>query len=199
MVASALDLSSSATIRRRRLPSDQVPWLVLGMALFRNEPISEVARRLNICAQGLASDSLLARSGVSQARQRLGAEPLQCLFRQTGECWGKERYPGDDWHGLQVLAADGAVLRTPDIPALREHFGSGNTRTDRQTPFPMMRLVALMNVRSHVMLDAQLSPYRRSEIRLADAFIDRIPDRSITLLDKGFWSADLLLRLAGGG
>ena len=198
-VASALALSSSATIRRRRLPSDQVLWLVLGMALFRNEPISEVARRLNICAQGLASDSLLARSGVSQARQRLGAEPLQCLFRQTGECWGKERYPGDDWHGLQVLAADGAVLRTPDTPALREHFGSGNTSTDRQTPFPMMRLVALMNVRSHVMLDAQLSPYRRSEIRLADEFIDRIPDRSITLLDKGFWSADLLLRLAGGG
>lgn len=198
-VASALDLSSSATIRRRRLPSDQVLWLVLGMALFRNEPISEVARRLNLCAQGLASDSLLARSGVSQARQRLGAEPLQCLFRQTGDCWGKERYPGDDWHGLQVLAADGAVLRTPDTPALREHFGSGNTSTDRQTPFPMMRLVALMNVRSHVMLDAQLSPYRRSEIRLADEFIDRIPDRSITLLDKGFWSADLLLRLAGGG
>lgn len=32
----------------------------------------------------------------------------------------------------------------------------------------MMRLVALMNVRSHVLLDAQLSPYRRSEMRLAD-------------------------------
>lgn len=185
-VASALDLSSSATIRRRRLPSDQVLWLVLGMALFRNEPISEVARRLNICAQGLASDSLLARSGVSQARQRLGAE-LQWLFRQTGECWGKERYPGDDWHGLPVLAADGAVLRTPDTPALREHFGSGNTSTDRQTPFPMMRLVALMNVRSHVMLDAQPSPYRRSEIRLADEFRDiksSLQHNAVTLRSK---------------
>jgi hypothetical protein len=169
------------------LPSDQVLWLVLGMALFRNEPISEVARRLNICAQGLASDSLLARSGVSQARQRLGAEPLQWLFRQTGECWGKERYPGDDWHGLPVLAADGAVLRTPDTPALREHFGSGNTSTDRQTPFPMMRLVALMNVRSHVMLDAQPSPYRRSEIRLADEFRDiksSLQHNAVTLRSK---------------
>lgn len=55
-VASALDLSSQATIRRRRLPADQVLWLVLGMALFREEPVHEVARRLNICAQGLASD-----------------------------------------------------------------------------------------------------------------------------------------------
>ncbi|GLS25854.1 hypothetical protein GCM10007877_15680 [Marinibactrum halimedae] len=53
-------------IRRRRLPSDQV--LVLGMAIFREEPVHEVARRLNICAKGLASDSLLARSGISHAR-----------------------------------------------------------------------------------------------------------------------------------
>lgn len=169
------------------------------MALFRNEPVSEVARRLNICAQGLANHSLLARSGVSRARQRLGADPVQWLFRQTGAKWGLERYPQDDWQGLQVLAMDGAVLRTPDTAELRAHFGSGNTGTDRQTPYPMMRLVALMNVRSHVLVDAQLSPYRRSEIRLADDFVAGIPDHSITLLDKGFWSADLLLRLSAHG
>ncbi|MGI9281539.1 MAG: transposase domain-containing protein, partial [Endozoicomonas sp.] len=50
-VESALTLLSKATIRRRRLPEDQVLWLVLGMALFRNEPIEEVARRLNICSE----------------------------------------------------------------------------------------------------------------------------------------------------
>ncbi|WP_271408194.1 IS4 family transposase [Pseudomonas sp. Q1-7] len=198
-VASALELSAQATIRRRRLPSDQVLWLVLGMALFRDEPVHEVARRLNICAQGLASDHLLARSGVTEARKRLGADPVEWLFRQTGQQWGCERYDGDSWQGLQVLAVDGALLRTPDTPELREHFGSGNTATDRQTPFPMLRLVALMNVRSHLILDAQLSPYRRSEMRLADAFVQQIPDHSVTLFDKGFWSADLLLGLNKGG
>lgn len=198
-IESALHLSSQATIRRRRLPSEQVLWLVMGMALFRNEPVGEVARRLNICAQGLANDALLARSGISEARQRLGADPVEWLFKRTGQHWGLERYPEDDWHGLQVLAVDGALLRTPDTPELREHFGSGNTSTNRQTPFPMMRLVALMNVRSHVILDAQLSPYRRSELRLADDFLARIPDHSITLFDKGFWGADFLLRLASQG
>ena len=197
-VESALHLADKATIRRRRLPSDQVLWLVLGMALSRNEPVAEVARRLNICARGLATDHLLAPSGVSQARQRLGGAPVEWLFRQTGATWGAERYPGDDWHALQVLAVDGAVLRTPDTPALRDHFGSGNTSTDRQTPYPMMRVAALMNVRSHVVLDAQLSPYRRSEMRLAETFIDRIPDHTVTLFDKGFWGADLLLRVAAG-
>ena len=63
----------------------------------------------------------------------------------------------------------------------------------------MMRLVALMNVRSHLILDAQLSPYRRSEMRLADEFLQQIPDHSVTLFDKGFWSADLMLSLSGAG
>jgi hypothetical protein len=198
-VASALDLSTQASIRRRRLPADQVLWLVLGMALFRDEPVHEVARRLNICAQGLATDHLLARSGVTEARKRLGADPVEWLFRKTGTQWGGERYSDDAWHDLQVFAVDGALLRTQDTPELREHFGSGNTSTDRQTPFPMMRLVALMNVRSHLILDAQLSPYRRSEMRLADEFLQQIPDHSVTLFDKGFWSADLMLTLSNVG
>lgn len=198
-VESALELSSKATIRRRRLPSEQVLWLVIGMALFRNEPVNEVARRLNICANGLANEDLLARSGLSEARQRLGEEPLEWLFKRTGRHWGRERYPQDDWHGLQVLAVDGALFRTPDTPELREHFGSGNTSNERQTPFPMMRLVALMNVRSHIILDAQLSPYRRSEMRLADGFTAQIPDHSVTLFDKGFWGADFLISLMTSG
>ena len=146
-VEEALSLTGQATIRRRRLPSDHVLWLVVGMALFRGEPVQEVARRLNISADGLASDALLAKSGVSKARQRLGDEPLQHLFSQSAKTWGQERLPADDWQGLQVFAIDGALFRTPETPELREHFGSGNTSTERQTPHPMLRLVALMNVR----------------------------------------------------
>ena len=86
------------------------------MALFRNEPIQEVARRLNICSEGLASESLIAKSGISAARQRLGADPLQWLFQRTGEHWANERFEGDDWQGLQVFAVDGVLFRTPDTP-----------------------------------------------------------------------------------
>ena len=71
-IESALRLSSKATIRCRRLPSEQVLWSVLGMALFCDEPVHEVARRSNVCTEGLASDSLLARSGITEARKRLG-------------------------------------------------------------------------------------------------------------------------------
>ncbi len=78
---------------------------------------------------------------------------------------------------------------------LREHFGSGNTSSNRQTPYPVLRLVALMNARSHIIANAAISPYRKGEIPLAKDFIESIPSHSVTLLDKGFFSADLLLSI----
>ncbi len=198
-VESSLSLSSHATIRRRRLPQDMVLWLVVGMAMFRNEPVNEVARRLNISADGLANDQLLARSGLSQARQRLGAEPMAWLFKQSASVWGHQRYPEDDWLGLQLFAVDGAVFRTQDTPELRDHFGSGNTSSERQTPYPMLRLVALMNLRSHIIVDAAITPYRNNEMPSARTLLNSLPDHSITLLDKGFFSAELLLDISEKG
>lgn len=195
----AAKLSSKAAIRRRRLPSEQVMWLVLGMAFFRNKPIAEVARSLNISADGLANEQMLAKSAVTQARQRLGSQPMKWLFQHSAQRWGKERYPQDEWQGLQVFAVDGALFRTPESVELREHFGSGNTINRRQTPFPMLRCVALMSLRSHVIVDASISPYRRGEIPLAMPFLEKLPDNSVTLLDKGFYSADLLLSLSESG
>lgn len=68
-----LTLSAHATVRRRRLPGDMVIWMVVAMAFFRNEPITDVVRRLNLSADGEAGINLLARSAVTQARQRVGA------------------------------------------------------------------------------------------------------------------------------
>ncbi|MBO2672840.1 IS4 family transposase [Shewanella indica] len=198
-IAKAVTLSDKATIRRRRLPSDMVLWLIVGMAFFRNEPIAEVARRMNVCAEGLANEELLAKSALTQARQRLGKAAPEWLFRQCSHRWGLERYPEDTWQGLQVFAVDGALFRTADTPELRDHFGSGNTSSDRQTPHPVLRVVTMMNVRSHVIVDAAISPYRRGEIPLAMPFIDSLPDNSVTLLDKGFYGAGLLLSLQNSG
>lgn len=155
-IESALALMNQASIRRRRLPSDMVLWLVIGMAFFRNEPIDEVVRRLNICAEGLANEVLLAKSGITKARERLGEQLLAWLFQQCATLWGTERYPDDSWHVLRVFAVDGALFRTQESEALRAHFGSGNTASDCQTPYPMLRLVAVMNTRSHVILNAAI-------------------------------------------
>lgn len=125
----------------------------------------------------------------------MGAAPVEWLFRQTAQTWGAERYLKDDWHGLQLFAIDGAQFRTPDEPELREYYGSANTSTERQSAYSVMRLVALMNLGSHILLNAVTAPYRQSETVLALSMLATIPDNSITLFDKLFYSADLLLTL----
>lgn len=95
-------------------------------------------------------------------------------------------------------AADGALFRTQGTPELREHFGSGNTSTNRQTTYPMLRLVTLMDTRSHILANAAISPYRKGEMSLAGEFVAAVPDNSIALFDKGFFSADLLLSIQTG-
>ncbi len=127
----AATLSEKATIRRR-LPSDMVLWLVVGMAFFRNEPISEVARRLNICAEGLANDALLADSALSQARQRLGKQPLEWLFKQCADVWG----------GNVILKTIGTVYRS--LPSMGPCSGpriclSSERISARVTPQPTGR------------------------------------------------------------
>lgn len=75
-----LTLSAHATVRRRRLPGGT--WL---SGWWCNEPITDVVRRLNLSADGEAGMNLLARSAVTQARQRVGAAPVEWLFRQTAQ------------------------------------------------------------------------------------------------------------------
>jgi hypothetical protein len=44
----ALEATGTATMRRRRLPAEQVIWLVLGMALYRGRPIDELVERVDL-------------------------------------------------------------------------------------------------------------------------------------------------------
>ncbi len=78
-VEAALALTGTATIRRRRLPAEQVIWLVIGMALFRNLSIDEVVRELDLALPHV-DGSEVAPSAVAQARDRLGPDPVRWLF-----------------------------------------------------------------------------------------------------------------------
>ena len=84
-VEQALQATGTATLRRRRLPADQVVWLVIAMALFRNRSIVEIVDKLDLALPG--QSSLLAKSAIPKARDRLGAEPLEWLFERCAQEW----------------------------------------------------------------------------------------------------------------
>ena len=162
-VMEALAATGTATVRRRRFPAEQVVWLVLGMALFRDIAIVDVVKYLVLALPGSGTRAL-AGSAVAQARARLGASPLRWLFEKCAEAWAKASADRLRWRGLAVYGVDGTTVRVPDSPENRAKFGSQDAGGGRGiSGYPLVRVVTLMALRSHLLLAVRFGPYRASE------------------------------------
>jgi hypothetical protein len=84
-IEEALASTGTATLRRRRLPAEQTVWLLLGMAVMRDLPITMVAQKLDVVLPASDGSRTVASSALTQARTRLGAEPMEWLFLRTAE------------------------------------------------------------------------------------------------------------------
>ena len=195
----ALEATGVATIRKRRLPAEQVVWVVLGMALFRDRPISSVVADLDLSLPG-SSGRVASKSAIAQARARLGSEPLKWIFEACAAKWATAAAAERDWRGLAVYGVDGTSIRVPDSPESRAAFGGQTGRKKTESGYPLARLVTLMALRSHLLRGAVLSPYAgTSEGVEATALFDLLPDNSLTIVDKHYLGAAMLLRIQNAG
>ena len=190
-IEQALQMSGVATLRKRRLPMEQAIWLVLGVALLRDRSILNVAEVLDLALPGQGKDTI-SSSALSQARQRLGSEPLEWLFRHTAAQWAHQEAGRHRWQGLALYALDGVVWRTPDTPDNRQHFGSQRNHAAHQSPFPLVRMACLLDARARLLVDASVDAYDTSEYALAQRLWPQLPADSLVIVDKGFYSAGLL-------
>ena len=194
----ALQATGTATIRRRRLPAEQVVWLVIGMCLFRDLSMRELVATLDLALPG-SRGIRVAPSSIVQARNRLGDEPLRWLFERMAEAWGHASARAHAWRGLAVYGADGTTVRVPDSAENRAHFGGQDTRWNSTSGYPLVRLVTLMALRSHILAGARFGAYALSEGALADELWPLLPDHSLTIVDRGFLSARILIGIERGG
>ncbi len=125
-IEEALAATGTSTMRRRRLPSEQVIWVVLGMGLFRDRPIEDVVSKLDLALPGRSPT--VARSSVSQARERLGSEPVKWLFERCASVWAERSAEAHRCRGLRLYGIDGSSVRVPDTPENRETFGGQTGR-----------------------------------------------------------------------
>jgi hypothetical protein len=195
-IEEALLSTGTATVRRRRLPAEQVVWLVIGMALLRNLPIADVVRQLELALPN-GRDRTVARSAIPPARARVGAAPLEWLFVRSGEEWAHRSADGDRWRGLALYGADGTTLRVADSDENRRHFG-GQTAGDAgrgESGYPSVRLVVLMALRSHLIAAASFGPYAIDERNYAVDLWSSLPDQSLLLLDRNYLQANVMVPL----
>lgn len=190
-IEQALAHEGKASLRRRRLPAQQVVWLVIALALFRHHSVREVLAELDLALPDL-QDRCVTDSAATQARQRLGDKPLEWLFATTAKHWQLQDAKRYDFHRLRLLAMDGTTLKLADSPANRAHFGAPSFAKMAVASYPHARMVSLSELGTQLVLAAQFGSYDKGEMSYALKLRDAIPDHSLTVFDKGFLSAELL-------
>ncbi|MDN3029299.1 IS4 family transposase [Streptomyces sp. S.PB5] len=189
--------------RRRLLPARLVVYFVLALALFSPAPYLEVMRHL---VEGLRSQGLLgewripAKSSLFRARQRLGSEPLRVLFAATTEPMGTEATPGCFWRGLRLLAVDGTCWDVADSAANEAAFGRpGNGRGPDKSSFPQVRMACLIEVGTHLVLDAEVAGCRTGEVTLVGRLPRSCGPGELVLADREFLGVPLWRAFTGSG
>lgn len=197
-IEQALHYTGRASIRKRRLPAEQVVWFVIGLALYRHKSVRQLIAELDLALPDLA-DRCVTDSAVTQARQRLGEAPLEQLFNMTAQHWQHEPAQDSHFQQLRLFAMDGTSLRLADSAANRAHFGSSNFREQGQGSHPLVRMVTLNALSTQMVVAARFGPYEIGEMTHAKLMLEQIPDQSLTIFDRGFLAAELLHTLCQDG
>ena len=189
--------------RHRTLPARLMAYFAIGMALFADSSYDEVFSQLTA---GLSWTSRWrerfiapSKSGIFQARQRLGPEPLEALFRWVAVPVATEEMAESWLAGRRLVAIDGTCLDVADTPVNAEFFGRPGVNKGEKSAFPQARLVGLAECGTHAMFDAQVGAYATSEVALAAELVGRLQPGMLVLADRGFYSYDLWSRAAGTG
>lgn len=197
-IEQALHYTGRASIRKRRLPAEQVVWFVIGLALYRHKSVRQLVGELDLALPDLA-DRCVSDSAVTQARQRLGEEPLERLFNMTAQHWRDEPAKESHFQHLRLFAMDGTSLRLADSAENRAHFGSSSFRDEAVGSHPLVRMVTLNALSTQMVVAARFGPYAIGEMTHAKLMLPEIPDQSLTIFDRGFLAGELLHTLSQSG
>ena len=150
LVDEVIDAAGARERRRRVLPAWLTLYFTLALALFMDRGAARVMRKLAgvvAWAERGVTVTVPSEEALSNARARLGAEPLRLLFEKVAGFVAPAGAPGAWWRGLRLVSLDGTTLDAQDEQANWERFGGPSTKTADgrrlRGAFPQVRLLAL--------------------------------------------------------
>ncbi len=193
-VHEVLKQTKRASVRERDLPAQVVVYYVIALALYMRSSYREVLRCLLEGVQWLLDPSaavkVAGKSGISQARSRLGPEPLKKLYEAIVAPIAEKRTQGAWYRHWRLISLDGSTLDTADTVENEKAFGRpGASRGS--SAFPKLRFVALLESGTHVLWAARMSPYATDEITLAEEVVPALGKGMLCLADRFFPSYKL--------
>ncbi|MFO8050003.1 MAG: IS4 family transposase [Desulfosudaceae bacterium] len=201
-IMEAAKITGKESQRQRDMPAHVVCYYVIALALYMQASYQEVLRCLLEGVQWLKGPEdfvkVTGKSGISQARKRLGYEPMQYLHDQLVKPIATKETRGAWYRGWRLVSIDGTTLDIADTKENEAYFNRpGASRGE--AAYPQLRLVSLVENGTHVLFGSQIGSCRTGENALADKVVESLQSGFLCLADRGFFSFSLWNKAHGTG
>jgi hypothetical protein len=177
-----------ASERERDLPAHVMVYYAIALALYAGAGTREVLRCLLEglrWLRGAEAVRVAGKSGISQARSRLGAEPLRRLYDQLARPVATRATKGAWYRRWRLVSLDGSCLDVADTEENRAALGRPEASRG-ESAFPQVRFVALVENGTHVLFGARLGAYADGETTLAHGALTALQPGMLCLADRQF-------------
>jgi len=193
-IGPVLSKTGTASVRQRDLPAQVVVYYVIALALYMQSSYREVLRCLLEAVQWLRDPSagvrVAGKSGISQARTRLGWEPLRQLHDELVKPIEMRETRGAWYRTWRLVSLDGSTFDVADEKANEDAFSRPGASRGASA-YPQIRFVSLVENGTHVLFGSQMDSYRTGEITLAKAVLPRMRSGMLCLADRNFFGFEL--------
>jgi len=208
-VQAVLAAQGKASQRQRELPAHVVVYYVIALALFLQVSYREVLRCLLEGLEWLLGPGhmvkVTGKSGISQARTRLGWEAMRQLHNEVVKPIAGKATRGAWYRHWRLVSLDGSTLDVADERENERAFGRPSASRGT-TAYPQIRFVSLVESGTHVLFGTHLAGCHTGETTLAQGVIAALQKGMLCLADRNFfgfalWNqarargADLLWRI----
>lgn len=193
-IRAALNSTGRTSIRQRDLPAHVVVYYVIALALYMQSSYREVLRCLLEGIKWLlgpgATLKVAGKSGISQARTRLGSEPLQKLHDEVVKPIAVESTKGAWYRSWRLVSLDGSTLDVADQKENEMAFGRPSASRG-SSAFPQLRLVSLVENGTHVLFGTRMAGVDTGEITLAKDVLPSLRKGMLCIADRNFYGFEL--------
>src|SRR3954454_23906023 len=200
-VRQVLAETGRASERERDPPARVMVYYAIALALYAGSGTREVLRCLLEGLRwlwGAEAVRVAGESGISQARTRLGADPLRRLHERVVRPVATPATKGAWYREWRLVSLDGSCLDVADTGENCAAFGRPEASRG-ESAFPQLRFVALVENGTHVLFGARSGSFADGETTLARDALAALRAGMLCLADRQFFGHALWQGAAATG
>lgn len=195
-IHSALARCNKITKRNRLLPAHIMIYYIIALGFYFESSSRDVLRFLLGSLRDLLPDGgsihTACKSAISQARTRIGKEPVIALYDEIVQPIATEKSHGAYYKNRLLVAMDGSKLDVADTQENASYFGKqrygGFGGIKGEGTFPLMRFLSLVEVGTHVIFETVYSKFSTGELNLGKMILEKVKRNMLVLADRLFFN-----------